>query len=225
MRHSLRQPPRPADVPDPHARSTESKQQSCPRGRRPSSRTRFRWALVAGGLVLGVGLVAACGDDPFDLNWIAQPQEVTLFSLDRPELNLPAAFNFVQRQSLRIQTPEAVGRWDLAVDTQGGELVFLPPGALNIPSTARVTVLPDTEFDDVIDAPADSTLYRSSEPVAIDTANVYVFRTHQVSGRFGQVCVYYGKLEPLVVDAATGQVRFLFDVSPVCNSRRLIPPD
>jgi hypothetical protein len=36
--------------------------------------------------------------------------------------------------------------------------------------------------------------------------------------------VYYGKLEPLDKDLEQQSVTFQFDVSPVCNSRKLIPP-
>ena len=86
-------------------------------------------ALVA----LSVGL-AACGDDPFIFPWLPAPDTVLLYSLARPELNLEAAYNFNDRVRVRVEAATATGTWDVAVDTRGGQIVFLPPGALGISS-------------------------------------------------------------------------------------------
>jgi hypothetical protein len=50
-------------------------------------------------------------------------------------------------------------------------------------------------------------------------------RTNQYVGSFGTRCVNYGKLEPVAIDAVVGTLSFVFDASPVCNDRKLIPPD
>jgi hypothetical protein len=57
----------------------------------------------------------------------------------------------------------------------------------------------------------------------IHLGSSYAFRTRQEAGAWGQRCVFYGKLEPLEVDAEAGRVTFVFDVSPECNKRKLIP--
>jgi hypothetical protein len=51
-----------------------------------------------------------------------------------------------------------------------------------------------------------------------------VVQTTQVVGSFGQRCVFFAKLEPLVIDVAGGALTFLFDANPVCNDPRLVPP-
>lgn len=169
---------------------------------------------------------AACDDDLFGPpRWFANPEEVTLYSLALPELNLPSAFDFIDRAAVRIESARAVGRWDVALDTEGGELVLLPPEALDVPSAARITVLEDTTFDGVLEAPADTALYSSEEPVPLALGNVYVVQTRQGRGSFGRACVFYAKLEPLSIDLELGKLTFVFDASPVCNDRALVPPD
>ncbi len=58
----------------------------------------------------------------------------------------------------------------------------------------------------------------------VEVGQVYVIRTRQQAGFYGQLCVYYGKFEPLEQDPVAGTMSFLFDVSPVCNDRKLYPP-
>ena len=177
-------------------------------------------ALVA----LSVGL-AACGDDPFFFPWESAPDTVLLYSLARPEPNLDAAFNFHNRVKVRVEAATATGNWDVAVDTRGGQLVFLPPGALGIVSKAGVAALPGFSFDDLQDAPKDTAVYSKLAPVPVELGTVYVVKTSQSPGIFGTNCSYYAKIEPLVIDVEGGTLRLMFDASPVCNSLRLIPPD
>lgn len=167
---------------------------------------------------------AACGDDPFAIDWVAAPDTVTLYSLARPELELPSAFNFSQRSTVRIEVPGASGRWDLAVGTRGDELVFLPPGALGVESRARIAILPGQTYEEVVEAPSDTLLYSATEPVPARVGTAYVVRT-DARAVFGGTCVYFGKLEPLAIDVAAGSLEFMFDASPVCNDRRVVPPD
>ena len=177
-------------------------------------------ALVA----LSVGL-AACGDDPFDFPWLSNPETVLLYSLARPELNLEAAYNFHNRVKVKVESARASGTWDIAVDTRDGQLVFLPPGALGISSKASLTALPGLSFDDVLDAPEDTAVYSKFAAVPVELETVYVVKTLQSPGTFGTACSYYAKLVPLVIDVEGGTLKFMFDVSPICNSLRLIPPD
>ena len=173
--------------------------------------------------VLGL---SGCGENIFEQKWtVARVDTVLIYSLARPELNLPSAFDFVNRLALEIQAPGATGAWDLLLDTQDGQLVFLPPGALGITSGTMVLSLPGMTFDDVIKAPKDTTLYSVDLPLPVETSSVYVLRTHQGRDRFGLPCRFYGKLQPLEVELALGTVRFIYDVSTLCDDRALIPPD
>jgi hypothetical protein len=167
---------------------------------------------------------AACGDDPFAVRWAAQPDTVLLFSLARPELNLLSAFDFRNRARLRVEQPGATGRWDAALDTRDGQLVFLPPRVLGVESRAGIVPIDSLTFDEVVAAPADTAVYRTDVAVPIALGVTYVVRTHQTTaGFFGTLCVYYAKLEPLEVDVAAGTLRFVFDGARVCNDRGLVP--
>ena len=205
----------PSNLPPPRGRSGPGF------GRGPR---RSMAALPALSAVL-VFLLGACGDDPFQIDWSPAPDTVLLYSLARPEGNLPSGFNFNARRLIRIEAPTATGNWDIALDTRDGDLVFLPPGALNVTSRARITELPGVDFDDLRRAPQDTTLYSATEPLAVNPGSVYVVRTTESIGSFGRRCVYFAKMQPLVLDAEGGTLRFMYDSNPVCNDPRLVPPD
>ncbi len=169
-------------------------------------------------------LLAACGDDPFLLRWQENPQEAILFSLDRPELNNPSAFNMLSRARVVIEDPTAEGRWDFAVERRGDRMVLLPPRTLGLNSLAAIVPFPGMEYADVRRAPTDTLLYITDEPVPVELGTIYVIRTHQQVTSFGSVCSYYGKVQPLEVDLLAGTLRFLHDTSPDCNNRSLVPP-
>lgn len=191
-----------------------------PRAARPNP---TRHGLLA--LAILVPGMWGCEDDPFQIRWELNPDTVLLYSLARPELNLNSAIDFSSRTALRVEAPSSVGEWDLAVDTQGGAIVFLPPGAVGISeSTAAIAPMPGIDFDEIRRAPRDTTLYVKDQPVPAEEGELYVIRTRQRIGGFGTRCVYYGKVEPLAVDPAAGTIRLVFDVSPVCNDRKLVPP-
>ncbi len=184
-------------------------------------------------LVLPTAMLAyaasACSDDPFGFDrWEANPDTVLLYSLARPELNLSSAFDFVVRQPVRVERAGSTGNWDVAVDTEGGQLVLIAPGALGIPSEARVTELTNTMFDEATQAPRDTAAYTSTRGLPLRTTSVYVFRTRRAREPiFGQSCTFYGKLQPLVLDPVAGTVEFVFDANTSlagCNNRDLVPP-
>lgn len=187
----------------------------------------MRSALVVILLSVLTWTVSACDDDPFDVTWVANPDTALLYSLARDDLNVPSAFDFVpgRRVPVVVEAPGATGNWDLAVDTRDGEIVVLPPGALDIESRAGVATFPGLTLDEVEEAPDDSASYAIDEPVPVETGSVYVVRTRQARGRFSQVCVFFGKLEPVEVDAEGGTLRFVFDVNPDCNDRSLVPDE
>lgn len=186
-----------------------------------------RWHAPAAAVVaaLLVGAVA-CGDDPFAFNWSDAPDTVQLYSLARPELNLQSGFSFVPPPSARvIEMPNATGSWDVAIDTQGGQLVLLPPGALGITARARVSVLGAVNFDEVVEAPEDTLLYDADQPVPLIDGTVYIVRSNRAIGSFGTSCVYYAKVEPVTIDVPNGTLKFRYVASPICNSRDLVPPN
>ena len=175
---------------------------------------------------VSVVALSGCGENIFEQKWTdADVDTVVVYSLARPELNLPTAFDFVNRFLVEVHDPGATGSWDLLVDTQNGQLVFVPPGALGITSEVMFLALPEMDFDDVLQAPKDTTLYSVDVPIRVETSTVYVLRTHQGFDRFGLPCLYYGKFQPIEADPLVGTVRFLYDVSRLCDDRGLVPTD
>lgn len=187
-------------------------------------RRRPRGVALALGSALAMGALG-CGDDPFEARWVSAPDTVLLYSLARPELNLPSAFSFNRGLRLRVEAPGATGQWDLALDTRGSELVFLPPGALGINSRARIAALPGLVFEELREAPSDTSAYVADEPLPVTAGTIYVVRTGQTVDAFGRSCVRFAKLEPLVIDVEAGSLEFVYDANPVCNDPRLVPPD
>lgn len=176
---------------------------------------------VAGATAFGL---ASCDDDPFRINWEESPDTVLLYSLARPELNLPSAFNLNRRQTIQVEAPGATGAWDIAVDTQDGEIVLLTPGAMGLDSRARITQVTGVTFGEVRKAPADTAVYQADEPVTVELGPIYIVQTGESTGAFGTRCVYYAKLEALDIDPDLGTLRFVYDSNPVCNNRDLVPP-
>ncbi|MDX1647435.1 MAG: hypothetical protein R3304_09850 [Longimicrobiales bacterium] len=181
-------------------------------------------ALAALSAALLMGTVA-CGDDPFAFNWNDAPDTVLLYSLARPELNLVSAYNFLQGTPLQVEEAGATGNWDVAVDTRDGEIVFLPPGALNVSGAAQIAVLEGLSLDDVTRAPGDTLLYVDDQAVPVRPGNIYVIRTNRSRGSFGRSCVYYAKAEAIDIDPTGGTLTFREVTNPVCNDRDLVPPD
>lgn len=193
----------------------------------PATPSSARWPrrIPALAALLAAGAIGAAGcDDPYAVDWTLDPDTVLLHALSRPEMNLPAGFDFYNRISVVIEDATATGQWDMAVDRRGGGIVLLPPGALGVSSKAQVAPLKGRAFDDVTEAPADTALYVSRAPVPVELGTVYVWRSRQNYGYYGSSCVYYSKMEPLVIDPEGGTLTFVYDSSPACNNRSLIPP-
>ena len=182
----------------------------------------FAGAFVAAAAALGS---MACDDDPWAVRWVSDVDTVGLYALSRPESNLVSAYDFVPRLAVRIEAPSTGGSWDLAVDYRNQRFVWLLPPALGIDSQAGLATMEGETFESVLEAPADTARYASDVPVPIVLGQLYVIRTRQHPGVWGQRCNYYGKVEPLATNSATGAVHFRFDMSRACNDRDLIPPD
>ena len=187
----------------------------------------MRASLVINLAVLVLLAATACNDDPFEIRWDLQADTVLLYSLARPEMNMDSGFNFRPGTlgPVRIEAATATGTWDIALDTRGGELVLLPPSALGVSSAARLAAIPGKRREEVVEAPADTTVYSVDQPVPVRSGTVYVIRTDRAPGAFGSRCFYYARFEPISIDVENGNLTFVYDASPVCNSRRLIPRD
>ena len=134
-------------------------------------------------------------------------------------------FDFLGRKGVQIESPSAVGGWDMVLDTQDGELVFVPPKAIGVTtSTAAIASMGIMAFEDLKRAPQDTAMYVVDWPVQVNVGELYVIRSRRATGSYGTSCSYYGKFLPLDKDIEAGTVTFVFDISPVCNSRKLIPP-
>lgn len=189
---------------------------------RRRARPIWAWSLVA---VPILASALACEDDLYKIKWEENPDTAYLYSLARPELNLLSAFDFISRIPVRIESPNATGQWDMVLDTDDGALVLLLPGAVGIAGTkAGIAPMEALSFEEVRTAPSDTARYYTDRPVPVELGKVYVIRTRQQSGYYGQRCVYYGKFQPLEQDPVAGTLSFMFDVSPVCNDRKLYPP-
>jgi hypothetical protein len=180
-------------------------------------------AALASALLVGL---AGCGDDPFTATWFDEPDTTVLYSMQRPvEENLASGFSFYDRLPIRIEAPGATGNWDVALDTRGGELVLLPPGALGITAKAGIASLGAVPFGDIREAPSDTLLYELDAAVGMTLNHVYVVRTNRRRGNFGSSCVHYAKLSPVVLDLAENLMHFEYVASPICNNRDLFSPE
>jgi hypothetical protein len=187
-------------------------------------RTRVPRTLLGAALLLLVSVLPACGEDPFLFRWTENPREAFLYSLDRDERNRPSAFEMAQGRRVVLESAAAAGLWDFALDTRDGVLVFLPPRSVGVQSRAGMVEFPNMRYDEVLEAPGDTAAYTTREPLPVRMGSIYVVRTREQPGPFGQVCVFYGKVQPLEVDPVAGTLLFRFDTSPDCNNPSLVPP-
>ena len=181
---------------------------------------------VAAGLSAAL-MALGCGDDLGSQDWEARVDTFTLYSLARPELQgLPSGFDFVTAggRPVVVEALAATGSWDFALTERDGQLVLLPPGALegHPESTAGLGVVRDQTFEELERAPSDTAFYVEDEALPLEASAVYVVRSH-LNPSF-RACFYYAKMELVEVDAAEGRARFRHTRNPRCNDRALVPP-
>ena len=157
--------------------------------------------------------------------WTAVTDTAVIYSLAKPQLDLLSAFNFRERAPVRIETTGGATQWDIALDTRAGQLVLLPPGALGVQSAGRIMRLANSTFASVEEAPKDTLVYSATQALPVDLKSVYVIKTDRRVTEFGGACSYYAKMAPIAADVAAGTLRFIYDASPLCNDRKLVPPD
>jgi len=176
--------------------------------------------------VLSIGLTGCSRHNPFDLKWTeAKPDTALIYSLSRPEMNLPSGFDLVERNAITIEQSDVTGTWDFLLDSRNGELVFVPPAVFGIESEAKMIQLPGMNFDEVLEAPSDTSSYSSDVVLPVQTGSVYVVQTHRGRNKFGMMCVFYGKLQPLEIRKTNGTVKFVFDRNELCGELNLVPKD
>ena len=170
-------------------------------------------------------MVAAtgCGRDPFALEWIASADTVRLYAISRPEPNVEAGFDFGGRRTVRIEAPATTSSWDLAVDVEGDEAMFLPPGFFGVESDAGLVELAGENFNDIERAPDDDDVYVDDRAVPVHLGSLYVVRTRRLRSNYGQLCNHFAKMMPLELNPVERSLLFVFDTNGVCNSRKLQP--
>jgi len=195
----------------------------------PLTKHAVRERRIAPLIALGAALVvavAACGDDPYNTYpWSDTPSTAVIYSLTRPELNIPTSFSFYEGAPLSLEAPLSTGRWDAALSIEDSTMVLLPPGALGVTSRAGITAIEGVTLGEVTEAPSDTLVYETKNPVPVVEGTIYVIRTGQRPGSFGSTCTYYSKMEPLEIDLSVGRLEFRYVTSPICNSRELVPPN
>jgi len=186
-----------------------------------------RWSAprIAMAAAVLTAALSACGDDPFSYKWSDVPDTVSMYSLARPELNLPDAFSFYDGFLYAVDQPSSTGRWDLALDTEGGVLVLLPPGLFGISSRARIAPLPGITYGELTQAPGDGPVWIEDAAVPVAMGTTYAIRTGVRIGSYGSSCSYYAKMEPVEIDVAEGKLVFRYTTNPICNTRDLVPPN
>jgi len=173
--------------------------------------------------VAGFTSLSACEEQPFGfVEWTLSPDTTRIFSLARPELNLPAGFDFVDKTPVKIEGQASIGAWDMALDTRQGVLVAVPAVAFGLDSEARIADMGARDFNDIARAPTDTLRY-TGMPLALEVGNLYVVRTRITNGFFGQRCFLFAKFSPIALDAVEGTLDFQFDGNPNCNDRKLDP--
>ena len=190
----------------------------------------LRWLRRSPLLTLIPLLTAGC-DDEFTQEWFASPDTTLLFSLSRPELlGRPSAFDFFAATSglsgipVVVETPTATGQWDVALTDQTGGLALVPASAfVGLNSRAGIATMTGTTFDGLREAPGDTARY-SRAAVVVQLNTVYVVRTRRDGCGFGSGS-RYAKLEAVAIDRTAGTLTFRAITNPICNDRKLIPPD
>jgi hypothetical protein len=176
-------------------------------------------------LLVCVTCLAACDDGIGPRFWIDTPDTLLLHSASRGEyIGLQSAIDLTADPvaALPIEIPGVAANWDFALVEQGGSMVLLPAAAVaGTSSRARIARLQNVNFDELLEAPRDTTLY-SAVAVPLNTSSVYVIRSRRASCGFS-TGYRYAKLKPVVIDAAAGKLRFAIVRNPYCDDRSFVP--
>jgi hypothetical protein len=186
---------------------------------------RILCSLAIAALVFSTG----CNDNFGPTDWSAAPDTVDLFSLSRADYQgLPAGYDILSGrhgQRVAIETPGASGNWDFALIEADGQLMLMPAGALrDLSNGAAIGLLEGETFESVTKVPGDPSRYQDSVAVPLEAGHAYAVRSRHYYAYGGQACSLYGKLSPISIDLAKGELRFEVVRNPNCNDRSMIPP-
>lgn len=191
---------------------------------KPSSVVRTLSALAIAALIF-----TGCEDPHGPQEWVAIPDTVDLFSLNRQEhQGLPSGFDMLpgyNGQRLPIEAPGASGNWDFALMESAGKLQLVPAGiSKDLANGAGIAALPEGTFESVTKVPGKADLYKESEAVLMEAGKVYAIRSRRFFGFAGENCTLYGILAPIEIDAEGGILRFEIMRNPNCHDRSMVPP-
>lgn len=185
------------------------------------------------GLAMALVSLAACEDPNAGLFDPLIQEDTVDLAVPLADTDVPTALDVAYASSpIRGRYPELVSdaeQWDLALRRDGAALVLAPAGVYGFQnpvggaSTAAVTRPLQRSFDEVIEAPGQSSLLRDST-VAIAMGGVYVVRSRRTAAAFGG-CENYAKVQPLALDAAAGTVKLRVVGNARCNDPRLATDD
>lgn len=170
-------------------------------------------------------MAVACDDGLGPQVWDDTPSTFALYSASRPELlGFPSAYDFVNLQPTRIESPGSAGNWDVVLATAGAQLQLIPAGAFEgQTSRAGIATITGQTFANVTSAPSDTAAF-SSQPVTLQAGGIYVVRTRRYACSYG-TAVNYAKIEVLTVNPAQGTATFNVVRNPYCNDRSFVPPE
>lgn len=117
-------------------------------------------------------------------------------------------------------------KWDFAVRVENGNLLLVPARAIGLSASRAALTRPieDETFESLREAPGQGSFTMDSSVVMLP-AKVYVARSRVFSGFYGESCVQYAKLEPLLVDVQQERLRLQIVTNQRCNDPRLVPLD
>lgn len=156
----------------------------------------------------------ACGD-PFALpapSFQNVVDTVSLYALHGTDIRLPSGFRLEDAQAVRT---DQVSTFDFAFDIDtAGNPVLLTSGPLDLPgqSGAQVTSL---AFDSIALAPTGG--YELDSAIVLDSGMVVFVQSRQITCSFGLPSFFYGKLEVLAIDTASGPNGRRLDLQILAN--------
>ena len=146
-----------------------------------------------------------------------QIDTVTLFALRGTSINLPSAYDLINRSTFRTDRGQA---FDFAFDIDGSAPLIYPAGALGLSKEPGVALV-DVGFDELTEAPEEG--YEADSAVAIDVATVFAARSRTTTCTFLGSVARFGKFEVLAVDREQRSVTLKILVNANCGFRSLEP--
>lgn len=179
-------------------------------------------------LVLLLGGILSCGSNiNTEYPRPNEPLNLSLYDLVSGPIDRPSAVNLISGRALGVPSAVRIDlteRWDLVFAIVDGSPAWLPRGyfeALEVSSGVLATTL---DFDQVLEAPEDKTLYEEEQPVPITEGTTYVIRSRS-DPNYSLPCRIYAKVLVEAVQADPARVDLSIIWNPNCDGRNLIPAE